>query len=616
MERNTILSRTAAGLLRAFSANLLILSGIIGLDASAQSTNTCATANLFTVGTSCSYSDFDVAGSYSATYNPGTCGSGNNDDAWGRFVATSTTTAVTFNPDDNHRAILHVFTGTCTSSLTVVGCVDAGANGVNATLDIPTVVGTTYYVRVQRQGTNNTMNGRLCVWSPPTNDNPCGAVALSVGASCSTTAGTNVNTTNTPGIPAPGCASYSGQDVWFSFVAPAGGTVILETTAGTTNDGGMALYSATACTGSFTLIECDDDDGPGAMPFITRSGLTPGATYYVRFWDFGGGTGTFNICAYEPPPPPANDDPCGAVALAINTSCVTTSSTNVSATPTASNPATGCGEYTGGDVWYSFVAPANGALTIRMTAGSLTNGAMAVYSAPSCGGTMSLIECDDADGPGNMPFLTFSGNDLVPGDTYYLRVWGNLNAQGTFNLCLQTAPATGDCFYILRLFDLVGNGWGGSTLGISLGGGPVVNHTLTTGDQEVVYIPFTSGQLLTATYTAAGGFQNEISYFVQLGDGVVFADGPTPATGLVQAYFTTCIPPSPPPSDCAGGITVCGDQALNANPNNTGVKADLDINNRGCLLNDERQGYWYHFSIAASGTLAFTIAPTNPCGRL
>jgi len=128
-----------------------------------------------------------------------------------------------------------------------------------------------------------------------------------------------VNTTNTPGIPAPGCASYSGQDVWFSFVAPAGGTVILETTAGTTNDGGMALYSATACTGSFTLIECDDDDGPGAMPFITRSGLTPGATYYVRFWDFGGGTGTFNICAYEPPPPPANDDPCGAVALAINT---------------------------------------------------------------------------------------------------------------------------------------------------------------------------------------------------------------------------------------------------------------------------------------------------------
>jgi hypothetical protein len=437
-------------------------------------------------------------------------------------------------------------------------------------------------------------------------------MALPMGTSCTTTAGSNVNATNTPGIPDPNCAFYAGQDVWFSVVAPASGTIVLETTAGTMTDGGMALYSATACAGTFTLIECDDDDGPGTMPSIFRTGLIPGTTYYVRMWDYAGGSGTFSICAYQPPPPPANDNPCGAIPLAVNTSCVNTASTNAWATPTASNPATGCGEYTGGDVWYSFVAPANGALTIRMTAGTLTNGAMAVYAAPSCGGTMTLIECDDADGPGNMPFLTFSGNDLIPGATYYLRVWGNLNAQGTFNLCLQTAPSTGNCFYILRLFDLAGNGWGGSTLAISIGGAPAVSYTMVTGDQEVFYIPFNVGQLLQATYTAAGGFQNEISYFVQLGDGVVFADGPTPATGLVQAYFATCPPPSPPPSDCSGGITVCGDQALNANPNNTGVKADLDINNRGCLLNDERQGYWYHFSIASSGTLAFTIAPTNP----
>ncbi len=609
MERNNTMSHAMKALLRATCALLLVLIGA-GEKASAQSSNTCAGANLFTVGTSCSYSDFDVAGTYTATYNPGTCSAGSFDDGWGRFVATNTTTTVTFDPDNNHRPILHVFSGSC-GSLTEVACVDAGSTGTNATVTFSTTVGTTYYVRVQRRLDNNTMNGQLCVWSPLANDNPCGAVALPVGASCSTTAGTNVGATNTAGIPAPGCAFYSGQDVWFSFVAPASGGIVLESTAGSMTDGGMALYSATACAGTFTLIECDDDDGAGAMPYIIRTGLTPGVTYYVRFWEYGGGTGTFNICAFELPPPPVNDDPCGATALSINTTCVTTSSNNAWATATASNPATGCGEYTGGDVWYSFVAPANGALTIRMTASTLTNGAMALYSAPTCSGTMTLIECDDADGPGNMPFLTFSGNDLVPGDTYYLRVWGNLNAQGTFDLCLQTAPATGDCFYILRLFDLVGNGWGGSTLGISLGGGPVVNHTLTTGDQDVVYIPFTSGQLLTATYTAAGGFQNEISYFVQLGDGVVFADGPTPATGLVQAYFTTCIPPSPPPSDCAGGITVCGDQALNANPNNTGVKADLDINNRGCLLNDERQGYWYHFSIASSGTLAFTIAPTN-----
>lgn len=474
MERNNTMSQALRALLRITCA-LLTLIGT-GVDkALAQSSNTCGAANLFTVGTSCSYSNFDVASTYSATYNPGTCNSGNFDDGWGRFVATNTTTTVTFDPDDNHRPVLHVFTGTCTSSLTQVACVDAGSSGTNASVTFTTVVGTTYYFRVQRQASNSTMDGRICVWSPP-----------------------------------------------------------------------------------------------------------------------------------------PNDEPCTAIALPVNTTCTNTLGYNSGATATASNPATGCGQYSGGDVWYSFVAPANGAITIRMAAGTLTNGAMAVYAAPSCSGTMTLIECDDSDGPGNMPFLTFSGNDLVPGNTYYLRVWGNNNAQGNFNLCLQTAPATGSCFYILRLFDLVGNGWGGSTLAISVGGAPAVNYTLANGDQEVFYIPITTGQLIQASYTAAGGFQSEISYFVQLGDGVVFADGPTPATGAVQAYFATCAPPSPPPSDCSGGITVCGDQALNANPNNTGVRADLNIDNRGCLLNDERQGFWYHFRPSASGTIAFTISPSNP----
>lgn len=874
MERNTSMFQAMKALLRATCVLALVLNIPGGHEATAQSSSdACGTAvgNQYTVGSSCTFADFDVAATYVPNFNPGTCGAGNFDDGWGWFVATATTTAVTFDPDNSDRPILHVFSGSC-GSLTQVACVDAGANGVNATVTFTTVVGTTYHVRVQRQASNSTMDGRLCVWSPP-NDNPCGAVALPVGTSCTTTAGsnvgasgttgipapgcaaystadvwytfvapavgsinietapgtltdggvaiysatacagtftliscddsngpgnmgqaqasgltpgvtyyarvwgngggtgtfticahalandnpcgatpimvgsscttitgtnvnatgttgvpvpgcasystadvwysfvagstgsialetspgtltdggvalysatacggtftllacddnngpgnmslalfngltpgttyfvrvwgnggatgtfnicafslpndnpcgatpltvgssctslatTNVAATGTTGVPAPGCASYSSGDVWFSFVAPASGMVHAETTAGTLTNAGMALYSATACDGTFTLIECDDNDGPGNMPDILRTGLIPGTTYYLRVWGNGGATGTFNICTREP-----NDDPCTAMPLTVGTSCTNTAGTNLGASSTVGIPNPGCGQFTGGDVWYSFVAPSNGALTIRMTAGTLTNGAMAVYAAPSCGGTMTLIECDDADGPGNMPFLTFSGNDLIPGATYYLRVWGNFNAQGTFNLCLQTAPTTGSCFYILRLFDLVGNGWGGSTLGISLGGGPAVNYTLTTGDQEVVYIPFTSGQLLTATYTAAGGFQNEISYFVQLGVGVVFGDGPTPATGLVQAYFTTCIPPSPPPSDCAGGITVCGDQALNANPNNTGVMADLDINTRGCLLDDERQGYWYHFSISASGTLAFTIAPTNP----
>lgn len=37
-----------------------------------------------------------------------------------------------------------------------------------------------------------------------------------------------------------------------------------------------------ACNGTFTLIECDDDDSAnGLMPYIIRAGLVPGSTVYA-----------------------------------------------------------------------------------------------------------------------------------------------------------------------------------------------------------------------------------------------------------------------------------------------------------------------------------------------
>ncbi len=138
----------------------------------------------------------------------------------------------------------------------------------------------------------------------PANDDPCNAIALTVGASCTFSSRTNAAATATPGIPAPGCANYNGGDVWFTAVVPANGQLIIDSNTGVVTDGGMALYSATACGGTFTLIECDDDDSAnGQMPSITRTGLAPGSTVYIRFWEYGSdNNGTFSICAYSPPP--------------------------------------------------------------------------------------------------------------------------------------------------------------------------------------------------------------------------------------------------------------------------------------------------------------------------
>ena len=598
------------------SACLVVLCVLLQGAAAQTASNACsyAAGSQYAVNSSCVFQTFNKPSSFTQAVVATGCSATNNNDAFGWFTATATTTIITYDPDNSHNPIMHIFTGAC-GSLTQVGCMNANGNGGNESITLTTTIGTNYLVRVHRSGTNNSMDGRLCVYStppPPANDDPCGAVALGVGLSCSNTAGTNVAATNTAGIPAPGCAAYNGNDVWFRFVAPVGGAVNIETTAGGMTDSGMALYSATACGGTFTLIECDDDDGPGLMSAIYRTGLTAGATYYIRLWGYNGTSGNFDICVWEPPPPPANDDPCGAIALSLGSACTMASYSNVSATDTPGIPAPGCSTFSGGDVWFKFVAPASRAVTVRTSAGSISNLAMALYSATACNGTFTLMECDNLDGPGNMPFLTFTEVDLVAGQTYYLRVWQNGGGAGTFNLCANTAPVAGTCLYILRLNDSQGDGWGGSTVSVQIGAGAPVPYTLADGDQDVFYIPVNHGDLVQVTYNAVGLGQGEISYFIQQSAGIVYADGPTPGTGLRYANNANCAtPPNAPPSDCYGGQTICNAQQIGNNPSNTGLKADLNGANRGCLGSDERQGTWYNFRISAAGTVAFTLAPTN-----
>jgi len=141
----------------------------------------------------------------------------------------------------------------------------------------------------------------------PSNDDPCNATPLAVNTTCVNTTGTNVGATSSAGVPLPGCANYTGGDVWFSFTIPAsGGYQIDVSDAGGFTDGGMAVYSGTCS--ALTLIECDDDDGAGLFPMINNAG-TPGQTIWVRVWEYGNNSfGDFNICVTEAVPPSACGD--------------------------------------------------------------------------------------------------------------------------------------------------------------------------------------------------------------------------------------------------------------------------------------------------------------------
>lgn len=284
-------------------------------------------------------------------------------------------------------------------------------------------------------------------------DDPCGAPSLTVSASCTfatyTNASASASEVGDPSIPAPGCANYSGGDVWFTVTVPASGNVTVDMNTGVITDAGMAIYSGTC--GSLSLIECDDDDSPnGLMAMISLTGQTAGATLWIRIWEYGNNNnGTFDICTWAPTPPPAltNDDPCGSIALTVNSSCSYTTYTNngASASEVAdpSIPAPGCANYSGGDVWFTATIPASGTLIIDSQQGVITDAGMAIYSG-TCG-SLALIECDDDDsGNGLMSMISIS--TLPIGSTVYIRFWeyGN-NNNGTFDICTYEGSPTGPC---------------------------------------------------------------------------------------------------------------------------------------------------------------------------
>jgi len=205
-------------------------------------------------------------------------------------------------------------------------------------------------------------------YAQPANDNPCNATNLNVNASCTYTIHNNNNATNTTGVPAPGCANYSGGDVWFTVTVPASGAVTVDSKQGTMTDGGMAFYTGPSCN-NLSLLACDDDNSNnGLMPLLNAAGLTPGSTLYIRFWEYGNnGNGNFHICATSGPDATNQDCP-NAIPICQNTYSTIVSYAGTGSIPNEINPSNSClmsGERN--DVWYTFTVNASGILNFLIT---------------------------------------------------------------------------------------------------------------------------------------------------------------------------------------------------------------------------------------------------------
>lgn len=166
--------------------------------------------------------------------------------------------------------------------------------------------GYTVYVRQDCSGGGNGQS----LWSsavnfttlvpPPANDDCSGAILLPVPTACSPLAGTtNGGTQSLSALTCDGFAGNANEDVWYSFVA--NNTVATITVVGGSGFDAIIDLRSGACNG--TNIACADLTAGGGTETVNATGLTVGATYYIRVYDYGSGTGgTFTICVSAPAP--------------------------------------------------------------------------------------------------------------------------------------------------------------------------------------------------------------------------------------------------------------------------------------------------------------------------
>jgi gliding motility-associated-like protein len=432
----------------------------------------CSGSTLLSVNTTCTY----VAGtSASATQSLPGCAGNADDDVWFRFVATNSVQTINVQSSGSFDAVVQLYAGTC-ASLTSLYCRDntftGGLETINAVGLIP---GNTYYIRVYDYYTA-TGGGpfQICVEGPasaaPVNDEPCNAIALPpVTAECSFLNFTTVGATASTGAPTPfscvgGSAPQQGgfnattQDVWFSVVVPSSGVIsITAQPSFGINDAVMALYSGTC--GSLTQIACSDDHNyPGTTndfkPFILQTGLTPGATLFIRYWRFNTGGDQFGICVSSP----TNDDCADALYIcdingysaSTNAAYTTDRPCNMRANAEQNNPPTytytpgtcqpggifglggawgvgapACDVRLDNNSWIEFTA-ATSTVVLQVTVtscfvGNYPSGGiqMQIFSGTNCCSFAPVSDFREGSGT-----FTITANSLTVGQNYYLLVDG------------------------------------------------------------------------------------------------------------------------------------------------------------------------------------------------
>jgi len=436
--------------LRKLAYTLVVL--LLNFTVSAQ-TNDCDdnAGGEITPGSSCNFTTMNSDNNTNYWNGASGCSAGDNDDVWAWFVATSTSTTITYDPITNKPAILTLLTGACSPTMGSLACANAGGNGVPETIVYATTVGTTYRIRVQREGGDQTLDGQICVYGPTCNDGiqngtetgidcggtcaPCAPIPLNDDCSGAITlaCGDNISGSTNQSVPTPhGTAcSMSDDGSWYTFVGDGNNTTINVTA---TSGWDHEINISSGSCGSFTNITCQDDgftDGTESYSFLT----VIGTTYYLYIGYYGSGSGTtgdFDISRDCTVPGVCTSD------MTINTT--TYSQTGLTTCgfgdDYSSSDACGSSYMNGDDIVIEYIPTTTECVTIALTNTDTWTG---IFITDGCPDDPSTICIDNSTNSSGNPEI--NSLDVVAGTSYYITISTNPSPQCTaFDLNITTCP--------------------------------------------------------------------------------------------------------------------------------------------------------------------------------
>ncbi|TYB77199.1 T9SS type A sorting domain-containing protein [Bizionia myxarmorum] len=271
-------------------------------------------------------------------------------------------------------------------------------------------------------------------------------VACATGVSGSSTAARNFDLTVSNGttyyfvistFPSPQSTAYTLNIVENTCTAATVNYVIVDDCD---VSGGFYIDVNISDLGSATALTISDDQGSTpqaltAVGTVTFGPFVNATNVVITILDDNDGNCTIvssvltqTVC----PPSNTNCATAEAITVGLGVCGPTVTGNNTGATDSGeADPS--CGNYAGGDIWYSFVVPADRSqVTVELGTSAFSTTKMAVYNTTMPCGSLVEIFCDNL-------YTTKTVTGLTSGDTYLLRLydWGN-DDLGEVTFCVST----------------------------------------------------------------------------------------------------------------------------------------------------------------------------------